>query len=713
MLKQILCIISIFSLNSFALDIDKTSVDLGDLQLGVPFSQKKLTSFVIHNDGNKEVENLSVSIVEALNSDQDKAYSIIRNTCGGFLPIGEKCSMLIKAQPALEGDIANPSYISPEGLLTVNYKISGDEFSVREERINFPSYDEQNFATPWASCEAGETLVTCKDPNYGDMGSPKGIAYSGNSCRLEHNSGQGCSGSTCEGQAVTIVCKESSALTDINISLSSNISNLVDTQRKYPLTITRDENEDQKYRVELEDSSLGEVEIICPAKTGDTTGESYCQSLGEKYVAKDCTNKEVFSELEKKDCGVVVQFSPKEDNKLFELKLSHDMNGKYPSNCKEAVAFNRPENNGLYKIEKVNGDIVHESCDTMGDRVLTQGIQVGTEFDVNGGSQHYLINNNTGLGCSGSGDHAVATLNGIFYGAFETTAKFSFEWGWTGLDIAGLNHFDASGVYDRQPPTAGFKFYTNRANAGAFLWSAQTGETRLRGGLSHGVPAKFGRDLSGHLYIEYEGSRLYTSPNPVTEPLRVSVNSQCNNHDYGGNGTNEIWDISTVEKYDPVYKLAKSCKEAKERDPSLISNLLTIDFDGWMTGEGEKQVYCDMSSTGVTKPSACPINISSVNNTHINWTIEEQGDKSCKFIPQTPSYSYAGNAGALDDHEFCQIMMADNQARIIDRPSVHVTGGQECKCSNNCDTKNATWTCNTQNTNAETHITCDLSGYDE
>jgi len=255
MIKKILFIGTLLSSTAFALDIDKNNVDLGELQMGAPFSERRLVSFVVKNNEASQAEGLSVSLTQGIETDQGKMFSIIRNSCSSSLPAGASCSILIKAQPAIEGDQSNPSYVTPEGAISASFSVS----------------------------------------------SSQGV---------------------------------------LPFSIDASVNNVVALQQQYPIDVVRNEALDQKYSANFKDSSLGDVQVICPAATGDTAAETYCDTLGSPFNLKDCQDYSASGVFPHKECGLVLQASPKSSDKLFELKLSHhisltsiDKNTAVGENC--------------------------------------------------------------------------------------------------------------------------------------------------------------------------------------------------------------------------------------------------------------------------------------------------------------------------------------------------------------------------------------------
>jgi len=222
-----LLFLSLFSINSFALTVDKSSIDIGSLNLGNPFSEKRLVSLTITNDAVSEANSISVDLIQSVDSDQGKMFKILRNTCS-VLSVGDKCSVLIKAQPVIEGDMDNPSYSTPEGLITASFSVS----------------------------------------------SSQGV---------------------------------------VPFTVSSNVQDLIDFQKEYPIDIKRDEALEQKYSISL---SNGESKILCPAKDNDTAAISYCESLG---IANNEKTKNCFYET----CSMAFQVKPDNSDKLYEIKLEH------------------------------------------------------------------------------------------------------------------------------------------------------------------------------------------------------------------------------------------------------------------------------------------------------------------------------------------------------------------------------------------------------
>jgi len=258
-----------------ALTVDKSNIDLGTLNLEVPFAEKRLISLSVKNEELSEATGMNFSLVQAVDSDQDKLFKILRNTCSGSLQVGEECSILLKAQPVVEGDLENPSYMTPEGVINASFTLA----------------------------------------------SSQGV---------------------------------------IPISVSTEINNIVSSQKEYPIDVIRDENEDQKYRVYLKDESQGAVRILCPAKTGDSTAEAYCSSLDPLFNNKDCLNNS--SQEAKKECGLVVNFSPKDSDKLYELKVKHEFIYRKAHDCQEILRYNPNSTSGKYIIY-LNQEPISVYCD--------------------------------------------------------------------------------------------------------------------------------------------------------------------------------------------------------------------------------------------------------------------------------------------------------------------------------------------------------------
>jgi len=231
-------LLSVFSLNSFALSVDKDNFIIGELKLGSTFSEQRVFSLRLTNDSSGLAENITVNKVGA--EEATEIYSILRNTCSS-LNEDQFCEVLLKAKGIREGDLQNPSKISSAG--------------------------EKN-----------------------------------------------------------IILRFSSSKGDVDVNISSEINNIVEKQLAYPLKITRNETSDQKHDIYFDERKISQVEIVCPAKTGDTAGEAYCSSLGSLYSAKDC---EVFGnnvvEGERR-CGLVLQVMADQLDNLYELKLSYAKN---------------------------------------------------------------------------------------------------------------------------------------------------------------------------------------------------------------------------------------------------------------------------------------------------------------------------------------------------------------------------------------------------
>jgi len=423
-MKKILSFLTILTaFNANALTIDKSSVDLGDIKLGVPFAERRLVSFVIKNDQAGDANSLSLSLVEAANSDQDKMFKVLRNSCTGSLAAEAECSILIKAQPVIEGDNENPSYLTPAGALTANFSLT---------------------------------------------------------------SSQG----------------------NISFSIASLVDNVVDLQKNYPIDIFRSEALDQKYSAKFKDNEQGRVEVICPAKDGDTDGINYCNSIGAEYQNKNCVDSQSNSLFPHKLCSLVLHAIPNESNKLFELKLSHPITenkmtvASLGADCENLSAEN---GSGYYLLDSglqfcsIGGEgligfdstgqdpndlftyisnrkpIIDTSADfrtlVAKERVLFSGLNAesnetstGTVYSVDNDERVRLVGNWTTYNNS----------NGYSYSAQGTNNFFEYSFYGTGLNLVEVTV--ASGNY------ADYQITLNGSHVKTFLNSDGVSQDLLNGG---------------------------------------------------------------------------------------------------------------------------------------------------------------------------------------------------------------------------------------
>jgi len=481
--------------------IDKSSVALGDIQLGAPFSERRLVSFVVENTSGSIAESLNVSLVQSTDSDQDKMFKILRNTCLNSLPNGEKCSLLIKAQPIIEGDYENPSYITPAGNISASFSIA-------------------------------------------------------------------------------------SSLGVIPFSISAEVNNIVALGKSYPIDIVRDENEDQRYRVSLKDESQGAVEIVCPAKDGDFTAEAYCGSIDSIFNKKDCEMSNVFTQLGGKECGVVVQFSPKENNKLYELKLTHKFGSLKATSCAELKAYSIANRGSGYYNILINGQDKRVYCDfdfdenawmlvdkdTVDFVTRDRGCYAGFgEIDNNGFWQ--LNSRNGGGKTSTHGGCGIGTKERLKFSKIRLSDGYFHPYsncsGMIAPNITLQVISDENGPVndyyglDLHYPGASYVSASSSAN---FIFS----KTQENG-------------LSTTETVEFEEGEYFIH-------MGVASYSSCANRV----ANSKVWVQTKVDK------IGKSCKDILDRNPSVQGEDgdYIIDPDGWKKGNEPFAVYCDMTTEG-------------------------------------------------------------------------------------------------------------------
>jgi len=491
MKKQILFTLTAFlSLNLHALTIDKSSVDLGDMNIGVPFSEKRLISFVVNNNEAVSADSLNLALTQAAESDQDKMFKVLRNTCTGSLAAGASCSVLIKAQPVIEGDFENPSYLSPEGLLSASFSIA----------------------------------------------STQGI---------------------------------------LPFTISANINNIVDLQKAYPIDVKRDEDLDQKYSVSLKDEAQGRVEVICPAKSGDSTGEAYCLGLGE--IFQSCQQDLVLNSYGQSNCGVTLQVVPKDSDKLYEIKVSHKLTDNFPISCLEIKNLGLGSTDGYYSIDpNQDGVAVKVHCD-MTNGGWTEYLHIKDDVTA---AQFNENNNLMNSGYMNAADYAL--LRARSKGFRFTVDRI----GHSNQYFATVDNINAANCDKMNTPMGtpvGDSFYIG--------W----GEGNVEGTCS-GSGSDYALAI---LKTDTKNFRLYKH-NSHTSPIWKRDSFTGTEGQYTDAEMNVPYTKVSLALLEEYPKYPKSCKEVLERRPNLLNKdgAYLIDPDGANNGIDPLYVYCDMTTDG-------------------------------------------------------------------------------------------------------------------
>jgi len=587
------------SLSATAFTVDKSSLALGELQLDVPFAEKRLSSFVVENNTGKMIRNISIDLQEAQGSDQDKMFKIIRNTCVASLDIGSKCSVLVKTQPVVEGDLENPSYMSPESSITANFQISGTEEIISTEDYTYPSFSEQSNTTSWRSCSAGKTMTACSLLSNGDIHTTAPNAQydaENNRCRVTKSTG--CSGDTCENVAIRMTCSDDVAIASKSFSLSASTNTNVTLAQSYPIDVVRDENEDQKYRISLKDETQGVVNLICPAATGDSAAEAYCAGIDAKLVNKDCQDSDVFEFIGQKECGLLIQMNPANSEKLYEIKISHKLGKRFPSSCAEILHMGTSKGSGYYDLDlDQDGSAERLYCD----------------MDTDGGGWTRIAEKN-------NGDTSTVIMNSIVNSTNDTTstwsvhAKVNTSKEEEDILVKVGNEFIYKVTAAKEDIYAGRGFnveellMSNSLSSSYYPANMDNYHTGCRdyqrnfdyatGSLSS---TTYKTGDNGSPCSDWCG-QAGDSVNTISYFPRTNVTRWCWNT--SERHTRENTDFSTARTSyfvrEKVYKAARSCKDALDRDPSLAGKdgIYTIDTDGENRGVAPYQVYCDMTSHG-------------------------------------------------------------------------------------------------------------------
>jgi len=749
-------LLSVFALNSHALTVDKSTVALGDMDLGHPFSEKRLVSLTFKNDDDLPIKNIQASINEALEADAFKAYTIVRNSCMGgvILQKDESCSVLLKAQGVIEGEIDVPSYLTPEGNLTGNLQISYDRIDsfnysdqvtgtlasksiivdkVREESQEFiqgtlvgGEYLGHNWSMNLGSVGSnglyfgyqpaveyeqtvtglivGESYsiaanMTIDHPSDGNPvmlldGQTVRTMYAGNnthnfvatanSARLSfyiggHQIGNAAHfinnihiigprknsvtesynigekfeisnasekvyaqvetidrsdlnsdiitidiyDSSLQGKAVELKKYTENVTIDVTFSaipISANFSNLVNNQVAYPIEIKRDENEDQKYLVALKDAAQGNVEIICPAKTGDTTAEAYCSSLDPIFASKTCHN-DINNEAER-ICGLVLQVSPSDSAKLYELKLTHDFDYRLPKNCHE-VLMRDPSLSGtrsVYKIDPLgDGNVLEVICN----------MQLDPQYGLTQVAQK-------GAGLNALGDAAIGSISDAHFKLktsdidnIQTSADF---WYIKGTHSGVTNVLTASKSYNL-PQVIG-NSYTLLGNIYmSHAGTAQGGTQVTTGGC-------------GTEYWLSDPNLFYLLGQSSSPGHCWAYPTKSDFYDYHiGQSGGQPSAGSEIYLRGKAFKHPRSCDEAIQRNPSVKDGLYTIDPDGWNHGVAPTEVSCDMN-LGSGGFEVCSDNTDcyakfSAGKTKLSYNGVELSEKN-GFLHSTANSQYLG-----------------------------------------------------------------------
>jgi len=497
-MKHLLLItLGFLSFNGFALDVDKSSIELGSLDMGHPFSQRRLISITVTNNEASSADSLSVSLTQAINSDQDKMFKLLRNTCTGSLAVGEKCSILIKAQPVIEGDISSPSYVSPEGAISASFLISSSQG-----------------ITPFI--------------------------------------------------------------------INASVNNIIAEQKVYPLLINRDETLDQKYSISLKEDFDGEVKVQCPAKEGDSVSEAYCTSLGEIYSNKDCVYSRSFSNIGEKRCGVVAHVL--QDNKLYELKVQHEMAFRYPKSCMEILYYGDSAGDGLYDLDPNQDGVATQAyCDMTGGgwTLLKSGITTLTDtaewsstsgyFDA---KSNNLVDNIYAL----SDDDINGITNGVYKieGTVSNWSSVTRVYANAACPYTSEGYIDVCAIDSRHCDDS----ICGRVYSDENLSSLLSQRNYSNYSAYHGIS-----DVKSGFSGSYVSTQSY-SDGCNSNGWALGSDSTCNS-----NNRLMIW------SKDIIYKHPRSCKDALDREVKYRNQngSYTIDPDGWNHGEAPLQVDCDMT----------------------------------------------------------------------------------------------------------------------